>query len=267
MKADGKEKIRILADFNKTFTYANFKGKRNPSLISQLRNGNYLTKDYAEKANLLYDKYHPIEISTTISQKEKEEKMKEWWSTHYKLLADSGLDEATIKKAVKDMIKEGRIRLRLGSKEFIHELDKNSIPLVIISAAGTGNMIQEFLKEQNSLLSNVHILGNILEFSRGGKFTGIKNNKVIHVLNKREVELKELPIYSQLEKRKSIILLGDSIDDLQIAENSKYDNLISIIFLENSELLELAKQKFDVIITNDGDFGHVNELLREIIQF
>ena len=191
--------------------------------------------------------------------------MGEWWETHYKLLADSGLDEQTIKKVVEDIIKENSVILREGADKFFKELNKNNIPLVIISSAGIGNMLGDFLKERNLLLSNIHIIGNILEFDKEGKFKGIKNNKVIHVMNKREAELKGLPIYKELQKRKNIILLGDSIDDLQMVENSKYDNLISIIFLENQELLESAKEKFDVIFLGDGDFSYVNELLKEIL--
>jgi 5'-nucleotidase len=265
MKKDGKDKLHILSDFDRTLTYSSVNRIRTPSLISQLRNGKYLTEDYAEKAKALFNKYHPIEISATISQKEKAEKMREWWLSHYKLLADSGLDETTIKKAVSDIIQEGSIKLRAGTNQFLNNLNKNKIPLVIISSAGIGNMIKDFLSEQSLLLSNVHILGNILEFNKEGKFTGIKNNKITHVMNKREAELKGLPIYQELQKRKNIILLGDSLDDLQMVENSKYQNLVSIIFLENIELLEQAKKSFDIVITNDSDFSEVNKLLEEIV--
>jgi len=265
IKEQGKESMHVLSDFDRTLTHSSVNGARTPSLISHLRNGNYLTEDYAEKAKALFNRYHPIEMSTTFGQEEKAEKMKEWWSLHYKLLADSGLNQETIKRAIKDIINGENIKLREGVDKFINNLNKNDIPLVIISSAGIGNMIQDFLKEKNLLLSNIHIIGNMLEFNKEGKFTGIKDNRIIHVLNKREAELKGLSIYSELEKRKNIILLGDSIDDLQMIENSEYENLISIIFLESLESLELVKQKFDIIITNDSDFSEVNKLLEEII--
>ncbi len=155
--------------------------------------------------------------------------------------------------------------MRAGGDKFLSRLNKSSIPLVIISSAGIGNMIEDFLKEQNLLFQNTHIVGNMLEFNNQGKFIGIKNNKIIHILNKREAALQEIPVYSELKKRKNIILLGDSLDDLQMVEDLDYENLISIIFLDNLELLDAAKEKFDVIITDDGDFSYINELLEEIL--
>lgn len=265
IKEQGKESMHVLSDFDRTLTHSSVNGARTPSLISHLRNGNYLTEDYAEKAKALFNKYHPIEMSASFGEAEKAERMKEWWSLHYKLLANSGLNQETIKKATSDIIKEGSIRLREGTGKFLNNLDKNNIPMVIISSAGIGNMIQDFLKEQDLLLSNIHIIGNMLEFNKEGKFTGIKDNRIIHVMNKREVELDGLPIYPELQKRKNVILLGDSLDDLQMIENLDYENLISIIFLENTETLELVRQKFDVIITDDGDFNYINELLGELI--
>jgi 5'-nucleotidase len=265
IKQSGKDSLHVLADFDRTLTHSAINGIKTPSLISHLRNGNYLTEDYAEKAKELFNKYHPIEISASFGEAEKAERMKEWWSLHYKLLATSGLNRETIEKAIKDIISGGSIKLRAGVDKFLDNLNKNDIPFVIISSAGIGNMIQDFLREQNLLFPNMHIVGNILEFNKEGKFIGIKDNKIIHVLNKREVELKGLPIYGELQKRKNIILLGDSMDDLQMVENSDYENLISIIFLENPAFLEQAKQEFDVIITDDGDFNYINELLGEII--
>ena len=265
IKSNGKQSLHILSDFDRTLTHSSVNGIRTPSLISHLRNGKYLSEEYADQAKALFNKYHPIEMSTSLGEAEKAGKMKEWWSLHYKLLVDSGLDRETIKKATSDIIKEGSIKLRAGADKLLNNLNKNNIPLVIISSAGIGNMIQDFLKEQNLLFPNIHIVGNILEFDKEGKFTKIKNDKIIHVMNKREVELQDLTIYSELQKRKNIILLGDSLDDLQMIENLDYENLISIIFLENIELLESAKQKFDIIITNDADFSEVNEILEEIL--
>ncbi|MEW6063334.1 MAG: hypothetical protein AB1571_03120 [Nanoarchaeota archaeon] len=47
----GVSKLHVLADFDRTLTKAFVDGKEVPSLISVLRDGNYLTQDYAQKAN------------------------------------------------------------------------------------------------------------------------------------------------------------------------------------------------------------------------
>lgn len=265
MKQDGKEKLHILSDFDRTLTYAFFNGEKTPSLIAHLRNGNYLSKDYAEKAKVLFNKYHPIELSTEISQEEKKKAMLTWWSTHYKLLIESGLNERTIKQAVKDLIKEKKIRLREGVKDFLEDLNKYEIPLIILSSAGIGNMVTEFLREQNLLFNNINFIGNTLKFDNKGNFKGIQDNKIIHILNKEEAELKNLPVYKQIQGRKNIILLGDSLDDLNMIKGIDYENLITIGFMNYEEDIKKVDKKFDIIILNDGAFEDINKILREII--
>ena len=69
----GAEKFHVLTDFDRTLTNAFVDGKSMVSFISILRDGNYLTPDYASKAHALYDKYHPIEIDPKIPFEEKKE--------------------------------------------------------------------------------------------------------------------------------------------------------------------------------------------------
>ncbi len=71
MAKAGPIKLHVLVDFDKTITTAFVDGKFVPSLISILRDGNYLTPNYAKKANALYTKYHPIEIDPNIPLEEK----------------------------------------------------------------------------------------------------------------------------------------------------------------------------------------------------
>jgi 5'-nucleotidase len=67
---DGAENFFIVSDFDRTLTTAFVNGKNTPSLLSILRDGNYLTPGYAEKAHALYNKYHPIEIDPSIEKEQ-----------------------------------------------------------------------------------------------------------------------------------------------------------------------------------------------------
>lgn len=270
LKKDGIENMHILADFNKTFTKANVNGTKAPSLISHLRNPDkdYLSKSYAKKAQELYDKYHPIEISNCISQEEKSEKMLEWWSTHYKLLIESGLDEGVIEKLVNDILTQKIVQLRQDVDVFFNMMMKNHIPVMILSAAGIGNMVNLLLKKNNLLFPNIYFIGNTLEFDKEGKFLGVKDNKIIHILNKNEKEIEALKVYGEIEKRRNIILLGDSIEDIKMLDHITHKNLIKIAFYneDNKESLEDFKNNFDIIITNDGSFEFINKLMNEILE-
>jgi hypothetical protein len=97
-KKGGAEKIHVLADFDRTLTTAFVDGKSIPSLISVLRDGNYLTPDYAGKANALFEKYHAIEIDSKIPLFEKKKAMLEWWKTHFALLVECGLNKSDLEK-------------------------------------------------------------------------------------------------------------------------------------------------------------------------
>ena len=112
---EGVNKIHILTDFDRTFTKAFFRKEKVSSLISKLRRGDYISKEYSQKAKELFEKYHPIEVSNKITPKEKSEKMLEWWSTHYKLLIESGLTEVIIDRCVQDMVHDGDMCSRYGS--------------------------------------------------------------------------------------------------------------------------------------------------------
>ncbi len=267
-KKGGQSKIHILTDFDRTLTKAFSKGKKVPSFISKLRNGNYISKEYSEKANELYNKYHSIEISQNIDTKEKSAKMLEWWTSHYRLLVKSGLNREIIERAVDDMIKDKDITLREKAREFLKLLDEKNIPLVIISSSGLGNALTDFLEKQNSLFNNIHFIGNTLEFDEKGKFIGIKDNKIIHILNKNEAGLKDTTIYKQIKERKNILLLGDSLADLKMLEGADYLNLIKIGFFNypDEENLEDFKKNFDIIITGDGGFDSINKLMKEILE-
>jgi len=257
----GKNKIQVIADFDRTLTKAFVNGEKSPSVIAQLREGKFLTPDYPQKAHDLFDKYHPIEISDKVSLKEKIRKMREWWDKHHELLIKCGLN----KKVIKEVVKKRELKFREGIDIFLKFLNENDIPLVIISA-GHGDIIEEYLKINNLDYKNIQIIANRFIFDAQGNAIGIKE-PVIHTFNKHEAEIKNLSIYKELMKRKNIILLGDSIGDLGMVEGFNYKNIIKIVFLNENikEKLENQKKVYDVLILNDGSFEYVNKLLKDII--
>jgi len=258
----GAKKLHVLSDFDRTLTTAFIEGENVPSLISVLRDGNYLTPEYAQKANELYAQYHPIEINPKIPFEEKKKAMQKWWMTHFDLLIKSGLNKNDIKKVVE----AGKVRFRDGFREFIDFLRTHQIPLVIISSSGLGgDAISMYLKKEGKLYENIYIISNSFEWDENGNAIAIKQ-PIIHVMNKDETVIKELSVFKFIKNRKSVLLLGDSLDDIGMVKGFDYDNLIKIGFLnENIEdNLEEYKHNFDVVISNDSSMDYVNQLLREI---
>jgi 5'-nucleotidase len=86
-------------------------------------------------------------------------------------------------------------------------------------------------------------------------------------MNKNETVIQALPFFEIIKDRKNILLLGDSLGDIGMAEGFNYENLINIGFLnENVEdNLEPYKRNYDVVILNDSSLEYVNGLLKESI--
>jgi len=263
MLETGKSKLHILADFDRTLTRAYVNGEDTPSVISELRKGDYISKEYAKKANDLAAFYHPIEVDSKLSNKEKKKAMHEWWSKHFDLLIESGLN----KKHIQQIIDKGKIEFRDGALEFLDLLHKNNIPLVIISSSGLGgDSIEMFLEKKHKMYSNIDIVSNIYIWDENGNAVGIKK-PIIHVMNKDETVLRDYPFYENVKHRKNVILLGDSLGDVGMIEGFDFHNLIKVGFLneEVEKQIDSYKKEYDVIILNDQNMDFVNDLIKEFL--
>jgi len=278
---DGANSLHLLTNFDNSLTKAFVNGEKIPSIISQIRNGKFLTKDYSKQAHDLYNKYHAIEIDNKLKREEKISYMQEWWRTHYNLLVELGLN----KKDIQRVVKEGKVEFRKGFLDFLDLLKQNNIPMIVMSATGLGDAIELYFKKYNKFSENIHIISNFFMFDNNGRVKSIKE-PIIHSMNKHEIILKQHnpEVFKKIEKRKNVILIGDRIEDIGMIQGFKYDNIIKIGFLnENNpfkkgltqnqdinkkfeEQLEVYKKTFDIIITGDGDFSFINGLLREILK-
>ncbi len=257
-KADN---FHLVADFDSTLTNAFVDGKKMVSSYAFVREGGYLSPEYIKRAFEYTNYYRPIEFDPKVPQKKKEAKMVEWWSKHYELMIEFGMNMG----AIKDIIKKNRMQFRRGSTEFFDLLNKNKVPMLIFSA-GLGNLIQEFLKAKGKLTKNVHLVSNFLVFDEEGKAVSYVR-PLIHTFNKKEVQIEKFPYHKEISNRKNVILLGDVIGDSDMVEGVHHDNVIKIGFLNENveELIDDYKKHFDVIILNDGPMDYVNEMLREIL--
>ena len=117
----GKAACFIISDFDRTLTYGTFNGKKTPSIISLLRDGNHLSEDYAEKAHQLFDHYHAIECNPALDLEYKKAQMQEWREKHDQLLVDSKLRLTDLK----DIATNGHLQLRKGVAECLRKLDES----------------------------------------------------------------------------------------------------------------------------------------------
>jgi HAD superfamily hydrolase (TIGR01544 family) len=255
--------VHIVSDFDRTLTYGSINGQKTPSLISILRDGNYLTPDYASKAEALFEKYHPQEIDLTLSFDERKKAMQAWWTEHNQLLIESGLS----KKDLEAIATSEKLKFREGVLDFLDFTWENKIPLIIFSSSGCGEVIQIFFQKHEKNYPNIHYVTNHFIWDENGLAQSSKK-PLIHCLNKDETILEKIPsVFQSIQNRRNVILLGDGTNDLGMIEGFKYDHLLKIGFLNpgfNDQEKEF-KSNFDIVLRGDGDFHYVNQFFRNLI--
>ena len=248
--------LHIIVDFDRTLTKAFVKGIKVHTLFGQLLN--HLGKKYCDVFDKLYKKYQPVEISS-ISVEEKIPKMIDWW----KILIQTAIDEGISNEIISKIIKDNKIYLREGAIDFFNKINKKNIPVLIFSA-GLGDIISEFLKSKKIYSKNIHIISNFFIFGDNGKVIGTKP-PLVYSFNKNEFLVRKSSYFSLIKKKKNVLLLGDLIEDTKMADGLNHDCILKIGFLNNSEDLASFQKVYDIVITKDGSFEAVNNLLDKIL--
>uniref|UniRef100_A0A665TQ99 5'-nucleotidase n=1 Tax=Echeneis naucrates TaxID=173247 RepID=A0A665TQ99_ECHNA len=209
----------------------------------------------------LLNTYYPIEIDSNRSAEEKLPLMVEWWTKVHELLIQQKIRKDMLTQAVK----ESNAMLRDGYKEFFEHLAEHQVPLLIFSA-GVGDILEEVIRQNQVFHSNVHIISNYMDFDQTGVLQAFKG-PLIHTFNKREGALSHAAGLRELQGRPNVLLLGDSLGDLTMADGvSKPHNILTIGFLNDQveERKELYANSFGIILVKDETMDVPNAILRYI---
>lgn len=248
----------VVTDFDKTLTPAKIDGNKSFSSYSILRENGYLNEEYVKESHALANKYRPMEFSQELSLETKYKAMDQWWEAHWKLMIKHGIS----KSVFDDVARKGLLKLRKGVVEFLQAMHEKKIPVLIFSA-GLGDLIKSCLESQHLLTENIHIYSNFFIFDDNGRAIGYKQ-PFIHSLNKSAKFHGDLEFKKIVGNRNSILLLGDSPDDVGMATHFTYEYLYKIGFLneKESEYELLYHKLYDDIVLSDGSFEKVNEFIK-----
>lgn len=237
----------VIADFDHTLTTS--KSTASMGIIPKFLGGECLKQRLA-----LYEHYRPLELDYSIEAGRKQKIMKEWATKSFTLLSKF----IKSKEMIKDSLKEANLCLKDGTKEFLKEMYEKDIPVIIMSA-GVGNIIEEFLKENNCLYKNIYIVSNFFEFSDGKVYLDINN--IIATSNK---EYSRIPkeVQDKIKDRKGSLLLGDLIEDLKMQKKENLEKTLTIGFLDENieDGLERYNKNFDIVLTNNSNFNDINNV-------
>ena len=205
-----------------------------------------------------YDlKYRPIEKDYTITLEEKTKAMQEWYEGCMDLYYKYKLTKEKLAKS----IEKSDLIFRKDAKEFLQSMYENDVPVIILSA-GIGNVIRQFLADNNCDFENIHIISNFIEFDENGNMKKFDNSKIIHTLNKTlENHLPE-EWQEKIDEKEWALLFGDLIEDLNMLPKNQKEKAVTIGFLEECEKrsLEKYKKNFDlVLIGEEAEFSKFNQ--------
>jgi cytosolic 5'-nucleotidase 3 len=200
-----------------------------------------------------------------MSIEEKTPLMIEWWHKGQALLLASNLN----KSMVRDLVLESKLELRKGVRQFIGELLREKIPILIFSA-GLGDVIEVFLDREVPEFTrdrqSAHIVSNFIQYNAKGNLRGF-SEKLIHSFNKNEHEIQDTSYCQSISNRSNVILLGDTLGDVGMIGGMKnLKNILKIGFLNRSTpaKLNLYMSVFDIVICDNPTFDLPNVILNNI---
>jgi len=263
MAQGGKAKLQVVADFGNTLTRYRLNGtKCIGSCHKAIDASPRLSDEYREEAEKIRRHYYPIEIDPNLTDEQKLPSMKEWWTRSHDLLMDCGLN----RQKIEQIIEEAPLYFREGCKELYKTLADGAIPLLIFSA-GLGNVIEIVLQQQAALHNNITIISNFMEFNDQGEILGFKGD-FIHSLNKHQRANSEYFKQSSVRERENVVILGDSLGDLCMADGAtNRRNCLTIGFLNDrvSDKLNSYMDAFDIVLINDETMDVPRSILEKII--
>lgn len=262
MMDDAHHKLQIVADFDRTLSKYIHEGKQCSTTHGVLEDSSHMSEQFKKEAKDLKDMYLPIEFDGSKTIAEKIPHMIEWWTKGHKLITEAHLT----RDMMRTIVRESTAYLRDGCGWFFEQLHKHEIPVLIFSA-GLGDIIHEVIQHQAVLYDNIKIVSNFLEFDESGKVVGFVGD-MIHVYNKNEHAIHSSDYFENIKHRENLLLLGDSLGDLRMAEGAEdVECILKIGFLnfKVEENLEQYKANFDIVIIQDETMEVVNALMSRIL--
>ncbi|KAL6474810.1 hypothetical protein MHYP_G00158500 [Metynnis hypsauchen] len=257
MHGAGPGALQVISDFDMTLTRFAYNGNRCPTSHGILENSSLISEDCKAKLSNLFSRYYPSEIDNSLSEKSKVDDMVEWWTQAHELLVQQQIKKDQLAKAVR----ESDAMLRDGYEVFFGSLKDHSIPLLIFSA-GVGDILEEVIKHNGVFHPNVRVFSNYMEFDENGVLCSFKE-QLIHTFNK----ILDPDQCEQLQDRPNILLLGDSMGDLKMADKIRnIQNILRIGYLNDKveERRDAYVGSYDIVLEKDETLDIPNAILNYI---
>ncbi|XP_061822660.1 7-methylguanosine phosphate-specific 5'-nucleotidase-like isoform X1 [Nerophis lumbriciformis] len=259
MRQEGPGSLHVIADYDMTLTRFAHNGKRVPTTHNILDSRLLVNKECGKKMRELLSTYYPIEIDASLTVEEKLPFMLEWWTKVHQLLVEQKIRKDLLAQAVR----ESSSMLRDGYKVFFDCLADENIPLLIFSG-GVGDVLEEMIRQHRVFHPNIHVISNYMDFDNSGVLRAFKG-PLIHTFNKSQGAQSHAARFPELHAHPNVLLLGDSLGDLNMAAGVPAPrNILTLGFLNDQvdERRESYMNSFDIVLVKDETMDIPNSILR-----
>jgi len=249
------DKLLIISDFDHTLSRHSLNGKpcgtTHGALAQAMKN---VDINFYNQSEVLCEKYMPIEFCASMSIEEKIPHMVDWWEESHKLTVQSRFG----KHELEDFTAKSNIVLRDRVSDFVAEVDRQRVPLILFSA-GVGNIIEFVLKQQlKAMPKSIHLISNQMNFGENGICVGFRE-PIIHTFNKNSsvIRHEEPSFFQRIANRSYIILIGDSIGDVHMDVGVASESValrIGFLNRDHAGLMEKYMQAYDMVLVDDQTF-------------
>lgn len=167
------------------------------------------------------------------------------------------IDQQFRREYITEAVRTAPMHMREGAKEMMRTLARAEVPLLVLSAGLGGaagvsaprppplatnrathpnyltcllrlahntpaytDVLEEVLKQKcGPLPPTTHVISNRMVFNDDGLLVGF-SEPLIHMFNKHETHSADAPYYQAVHNRRNVILLGDGLGDLDMAEGA-----------------------------------------------
>nr|XP_039256046.1 cytosolic 5'-nucleotidase 3-like isoform X2 [Styela clava] len=258
----GASSLQVISDFDKTISKYRHLNKRCPSSHCIIETHSVIPQEIKEEMRSMAQKYYAIETDHNLTVEDKIPHMIDWNEKGTGLFIKAGVK----REHLPHMVKDSDVCLRDGFVDLVDTLHKSNVPLLIFSA-GVADVVEEVIRQQASVHPNMKIVANTMDFDQKGALIGFKG-ELLHPFNKNESALEGDPYFEEIRHRHNVILLGDSIGDLTMANGVPGVNVslkIGFLNAKFEELLDTFMDGFDIVLEDDQTMEVVNAILEEIM--
>ncbi|CAM9138826.1 unnamed protein product [Scytosiphon promiscuus] len=264
MAAGGPDHLQIISDFDFTMTKFWVGGKRGDSCHAVIDQSGLLSDSFHERTTELRNHYYPLEVAPGLSHEERVEMMVEWVTKAHEAMTAAGITRDILSASVAT----ANLEFRPGHGDLLRWMDKQEVPLLMFSA-GITDVLEEAVRQHSKapLPSKSRVISNKMAFDEEGHMTGYVG-ECLHVFNKNASSPAVKPYFQTEEMilRRNVVLLGDSLGDLNMAKGVSADEILTVGFLNDKveERMDAYLEAYDVVILGDGGFDFVLELLEKV---